>query len=100
MIEGDISKTSLDFSSKYPGTRFSLLNIDVDLYEPTLSTLENLYPLVSPGGIIVVDEYALCNWGATEALQDYFKGKLPLMKKLNHYTNPGGYFIKGKEDFA
>ena len=61
LIEGDISKTSPEFRSKYPGTRFSLLHIEVDLYEPKLSTFENLYPLVSTGGIIVIDEYGLCN---------------------------------------
>jgi hypothetical protein len=97
LIEGDISKTAPDFSKHYPGVRFSLLHIDVDLYEPTLSTLEHLYPLVSPGGVIIVDEYALAHWGATEALQDYFKGKLPPMKKLNFYTNPGGFFIKPQD---
>jgi predicted O-methyltransferase YrrM len=74
-----------------------LLHIDVDLYEPTLSALQHLYPLVSPGGVVIIDEYALAHWGATEALQDYFQGKLPNMQKLNFYTNPGGFFIKPSE---
>jgi len=94
LIEGDISLTAPEFKKNHPGVQFSLLHIDVDLYEPTLSSLEHLYPLVSPGGVVIIDEYALAHWGATKALQDFFKGKLPEMKKLNFYTNPGGYFIK------
>jgi len=94
LVEGDVSKTLPNFNKNYPGTRFSLLHIDVDLYEPTMSTLKYLYPLVSPGGVVIIDEYGLANWGATEALQDFFGGNLPEMKKINFYTNPGGYFIK------
>jgi len=94
LIEGDIAETAATFNENYPGTRFALLHLDIDLYEPTLSALQYLYPLVSPGGIVIVDEFALAQWGASEALDDYFGGKLPMMRKLNHYTNPGGYFVK------
>ena len=30
--------------------------VDVDLYQPVLAALESVYPLVSPGGILLVDD--------------------------------------------
>lgn len=35
----------------------AILHIDVDFYEPTKCALEFLYPLVAPGGLIIVDDY-------------------------------------------
>jgi predicted O-methyltransferase YrrM len=39
-----------------PEARFCFVLIDVDLYLPTKAALEKLWPLLSPGGIIVVDD--------------------------------------------
>jgi len=36
--------------------RFCFVLVDVDLYLPTKAALEKLWPLLSPGGIIVVDD--------------------------------------------
>ena len=36
---------------------FALLRIDGDLYESTYVALENLYPKLSPGGFVVIDDY-------------------------------------------
>ena len=36
--------------------RFCFVLIDVDLYLPTRAALEKLWPLLSPGGVIVVDD--------------------------------------------
>ncbi|MEE9300725.1 MAG: TylF/MycF/NovP-related O-methyltransferase [Alphaproteobacteria bacterium] len=41
-----------------PETRWSFVHIDVDLYAPTLAALEYFYPRLSPGGVIVNDDYA------------------------------------------
>ena len=37
--------------------------LDVDNYEGTLECLKNLYPNVTRGGLIVLDEYALEKYG-------------------------------------
>ncbi|MBB5159508.1 TylF/MycF family methyltransferase [Saccharopolyspora phatthalungensis] len=42
-----------------PMTRLALLRLDGDLYESTADGLENLYPKLSPGGFVIVDDYAL-----------------------------------------
>lgn len=61
----------------------SLLHLDTDLYESTRVELEALYPLVSPGGVVIVDDYG--KWaGATRAVDDYFNdcGLAPLIQRI------------------
>lgn len=53
----------------------ALLRLDGDLYESTLVCLEYLYPKVSPGGIVIIDDYALP--GCRKAVHDYFNDDLP-----------------------
>lgn len=50
--------------------RIALLRLDGDLYESTKVSLELLYPLVSPGGIVIVDDWVLS--GCRKACQEYF----------------------------
>ena len=62
------------FTETLKKTRFenqiAVLRLDGDLYESTLVCLEQLYPLVPPGGYIIVDDYALP--GCRKAVDDYF----------------------------
>lgn len=37
--------------------RWSLLRLDGDMYESTIVALESLYPDLSPGGFVVIDDY-------------------------------------------
>lgn len=56
--------------------RFRLVHIDVDLYEPTLASLEFLYPRLNSGGVIVFDDYGFTNCeGAYRAVQEYMEGR-------------------------
>jgi len=59
LVKGDVRETIPDYVRSTPGLRISLLNLDVDLYEPTLIALEHLYPRVVSGGVVIVDEYAM-----------------------------------------
>lgn len=44
-----------DFS--FPaGTQLSFVLLDVDLYLPTVAGLEKIWPLLAPGGLVVVDD--------------------------------------------
>lgn len=52
--------------------RIAILRIDCDLYESTKLCLEHLYPLVSKGGWVIADDFALD--GARKAFMDYFIG--------------------------
>jgi hypothetical protein len=51
---------------------FAFVHVDVDLYQPTLDSLEFFYPRMSPGGIILLDDHGLTTCpGATRAAQEY-----------------------------
>jgi O-methyltransferase len=39
------------------GQRWSLLRLDGDMYESTIVALESLYPDLSPGGFVVIDDH-------------------------------------------
>lgn len=45
-------------------------HIDVDWYEPVKISLERIYPMLSPGGIIILDDYH--NWGGCRKAVDEF----------------------------
>jgi O-methyltransferase len=50
---------------------FAFVHLDADLYEPILAGLDTFYPLVSPGGFIVVHDYNA--WpGARAAVDEFF----------------------------
>jgi O-methyltransferase len=55
--------------------RIAMLRLDGDLYESTRVCLEQLYPLVSPGGYVIVDDFNLS--GSRKATLDYFKESGP-----------------------
>ncbi|MDB4346471.1 TylF/MycF family methyltransferase [bacterium] len=50
---------------------YCFAHIDVDLYQPTLSSIEYIYPLLTPGGVIICDDYNLMSWpGASKAVDE------------------------------
>lgn len=94
LIEGDALETIPDYVEKNHGFRIALLNLDFDIFKPTLAALKYLYPIVVPGGIIILDEYAVHEWGESGAVDEYFKGKVPLLKSLPWGFSPTAYMIK------
>ncbi|MCC3312935.1 TylF/MycF/NovP-related O-methyltransferase [Nocardia africana] len=53
-----------------PGS-IAILRLDTDLYDSTRHELEHLYPLLSVGGVLIVDDYGKYS-GATRAVDEYF----------------------------
>lgn len=52
--------------------KISVLRLDTDWYESTYHELVHLFPLLSNGGILIIDDYG--HWkGAKEAVDQYFK---------------------------
>jgi hypothetical protein len=73
--------------------RFSFVHIDVDLYEPTHASLAFFYPRMSPGGIIVCDDYNFTSCpGASRAVDD-FLADMP--EKMIGLSAGGGFLIAG-----
>lgn len=96
LVKGDVLETIPKFVKDNPGLRISLLHLDVDLYEPTLCALEYLYPLVSPGGVVILDEYGQEKFpGESKAFDEYFAKSRPILQKSRIVSNPSGWFVKG-----
>lgn len=68
----------------------SILRLDGDLYNSTYVCLQNLYPLVSKGGVVIIDDWQLS--GCKAACIDYFEsiGYEPEYKSLSNIV----YFYK------
>jgi hypothetical protein len=97
LIKGRVQDTLDDFLTDTPGLRINLLHFDLDLYEPTLFTLEKLWDLVVPGGVIVFDEYGLPPWGGEATAFDEFRRKRGVnvkLQKFNWCLTPTAYCIK------
>ena len=91
LIEGDITKTVPDYLKSHPELRISLLNLDVDIYEPSVTVLEELYPRLVKGGVILLDDYGFFP-GETRAVEDYFKNKNVSIRKLPFAMTPAFIF--------
>lgn len=69
IVKGDICKTLED--KKNIPEKISLLRLDTDWYESTKKELEVLYPLLEPGGVLIIDDYG--HWkGSRTATDQYF----------------------------
>jgi len=92
LVEGDITGTVPKYLEEHPELRISILNLDTDIYEPAVTILEQLYPRISKGGILILDDYGTFP-GETKAIEDYFKQKNIEIKKFSFCMTPC-YIIK------
>lgn len=54
-----------------PGGPWRFVHVDVDLYAPTRDALSYFVPRMSPGGVIVCDDYGYLDWpGARKAVDE------------------------------
>jgi len=60
---------------------YKFVHVDLDLYEPIKGALEYFYPRMLPGGIIVIDEYAIPRWPGARTAADEFC-------QMNHLISP------------
>ncbi len=72
-----------------PGTlpeQIAILRLDTDWYESTRHELEHLYPLLAPGGVLIIDDYG--HWqGARQAVDEYFAAhSIPMLLHRTDYT--------------
>lgn len=66
-VQGPVEET-------IPGTvpdQISILRLDTDWYESTLHELEQLYPVLTPGGVLIIDDYGH-HAGCKKAVDEYF----------------------------
>ena len=92
LVKGDITKTIPEYLIKHPRMKISLLNLDVDLYEPSKVILENLYPRLSKGGVLILDDYNVFP-GETKAVDEFFNDKKIKIQQFKYRKTPA-YVIK------
>jgi hypothetical protein len=72
--------------------RIALLRIDTDWYSSTYHELVHLWPRLSPGGILIVDDFG--HWdGARKAVEQYFS-EIALSPFLHRIDQTGRLVIK------
>jgi hypothetical protein len=93
MQDGRIEFLQGFFADTLPGLtgrRFSFIRLDSDSHDSVMDSLDCLYPLLNPGGVIVVDDWHL--FGCRLAIDNY--------RKHHHITDPievragNGFWIK------
>jgi O-methyltransferase len=78
-----------------PFTRLAVLRLDGDMYSSTMDALQNLYPKLSPGGYVIVDDYggvAACK----QAVEDFRKG-CGIKEPMERIDWTGVFWQKGAE---
>jgi O-methyltransferase/8-demethyl-8-(2,3-dimethoxy-alpha-L-rhamnosyl)tetracenomycin-C 4'-O-methyltransferase len=70
---------------------FSLIRLDGDMYESTIVALNSLYPQVSPGGFVIIDDYAL---GGCKAAVDDFRRDHSITAAVNTVDWTGMWWQK------
>lgn len=78
-----VSSESLVINGEYPdsglktkGQRLALVNLDADLYSPTIAGLKYFYTHLSPGGVIVIHDYNY-KWPGIKKAADEFTATIP-----------------------
>ncbi len=89
LVEGDIRNTIPEYL-KHNNLQISLLNLDCDFYEASRVVLKELYPRLSKGGILMLDNYKDFV-GETRAVDEYFGGVK--IQRFPYSENPC-YIIK------
>ncbi len=80
-VEGPVERT-------IPGASppaIALLRLDTDWYESTRHEMRHLFPLLSPNGVLIIDDYG--HWqGARRAIDEYFHEQRAcyLMQRLDY----------------
>ncbi|MEQ9086617.1 MAG: class I SAM-dependent methyltransferase [Pontimonas sp.] len=93
IVEGPVEET-LD-SFEVGGTRFKLVEIDVNLRTGTKKALEFFWPLLAPGGLLIFGSYSMGDWpGETDEVHEFLlrEGLMPRAFQDSDY--PSGFVVK------
>jgi hypothetical protein len=86
-IQGDVAET-LAKDSNLPDS-ISVLRLDTDWYDSTRLELQRLYPRLSRGGSLLIDDFGYWQ-GARKAVEEFLGALAPQDRPLLHYTDSTG----------
>ena len=85
-VAGDVAET---LSTHPPAEPLAILRLDTDWYESTRLEMELLYPRLSNGGVLIVDDYGYWR-GSRQAVDEYFaRHRAPLLNRVNNQVRLG-----------
>lgn len=87
LVEGWVQDTLPKIKPK----KIALLRLDMDLHDPTLVALEHLWPRLTKGGCLIVDDGNLA--GVVKACEKYFK-KIGYVPEWVHWGENPIYLFK------
>lgn len=96
IVKGDIVETLPAYLADKPGFRISLLHCDLDVFAATKATLEAAWPRITHGGIVVFDQYAVRNWGESDAADAFLETlpRPPRLRTVPGTPTPTAYLVK------
>ena len=92
LVKGWFNETVPRFT---PPSEIAVLRLDGDWYDSTRVCLENLYPHVAPGGIVIVDDYY--NWdGCARAVNEFLAASASTntVPRFRQFHDRAAYLIK------
>lgn len=75
-----------------PPGPIALLRLDTDWYQSTLHELTHLFPLLQPGGILLIDDYG--HWEGARKATDEYLATLPQAYLLHRIDYTGRMLVK------
>jgi len=82
-----------DSLKKLAGERFALIRLDSDSYDSVETSLEYLYPLLSKGGIVIIDDWHLP--GCRMAVLEY-RSQIGIQDEIQVYEG-NAYWVKQQD---
>jgi O-methyltransferase len=92
LIKGWFNETLPRFD---PPSGIAVLRLDGDWYDSTRACLENLYPHVAPGGLVIVDDYY--SWdGCARAVNEFLAGLASptAVPRIRQFRDRVAYLVK------
>tara|TARA_B100002051_G_C16557086_1_gene545579 strand:+ start:132 stop:887 length:756 start_codon:yes stop_codon:yes gene_type:complete len=88
LIKGDV-KNTLKIKENLP-EKISMLRLDTDFYESTKIELEVLYPRLSKGGVLIIDDYGHFK-GCKKAVDEFFENSNNVLHYIDYSAR---YLVK------
>ena len=80
LVKGPVEET---LPEHVPPEPIALLRLDTDWYKSTAHELKHLYPLLSSGGVLILDDYGHYQ-GVRAAVNEYFGSAKVLLHRVDY----------------